>query len=336
MARSADYIEQSFGSFRIADSIAHGSKAEVYACRHETTGLYYVLRLPLADHRLWTGQPVVPPVNAILERQNAQATWSAAQIEYPQSLAARRRDKRAFIVVSPAIYGVLNQRYLIPVASPVRLKGAWDVDRLLDAIPADAVDGHGPMEGLILQMAATAPRTRSTAKEVEEWRAHWGPLLGGPIAAATAERYLKTGEQAYSDKRTAVRLVAESQESGPELAENILLRMCSAVARGKMSPQDAKATLRCEHFRANVTAHELTQLIAAYRVLSEEFIPDKENLVLLEYLLVLLSNPPADPIEHASDFEIRRSQGNLSRFELYLQEFVGIQQQVLTLEVTRS
>src|SRR5262245_56768884 len=135
MARVTDYVGRSLGSFEIIRVIDHGAKAEVFACRHKTTGIVYVLRLAATDNDLWAGDPVLPPRNASIERPNAVGTWGMQPAYYELSLKERKGAKDAWVIKTTSIYGILEQRYLVPVASPVRVKGAWDIDALLKKAP---------------------------------------------------------------------------------------------------------------------------------------------------------------------------------------------------------
>jgi hypothetical protein len=137
MAKRNDYTGQVFGSFRIGEVFGEGAEAEVFRCEHRATGRQYILRLDAQERKLWSGRPIIPPFNSAIEAKNAKGIWIYATVGYRQTLEARSRDKDAWIVATPAIYEILADRYLVPVASPVRVKQAWDVDRLLMATPAD-------------------------------------------------------------------------------------------------------------------------------------------------------------------------------------------------------
>ena len=135
MATAADYVGRTFGSFSIVQKLAGGAEAEVFSCRHEATGLLYVLRLDVNDDSLWAGEPLVPPRNQTLEAKNAKGTWLVAPRYHAESVRARALNASSWAFNVPAIYGVLSNRYLVPVASPVRVRLARDVDDILAATP---------------------------------------------------------------------------------------------------------------------------------------------------------------------------------------------------------
>jgi hypothetical protein len=331
VARVDDYIGHSFGDFRIEAVVAHGVEAEVFACSHLPTRTVYILRLPAQDAALWRSDPVVPPRNALIEVPNAKGTWAAAQAYYFASLHIRQEDEHAWQVRVPPIYGILDNRYLVPVASPIWRTGAMRIDQLLYKMPAAAVDGYGPLEALLLLMATSASIASRSGQASEQWHQQWSYLLGGRIATGAAERYLRSGTQPDAEKERAIRMVASATHNNPELAENIVLRLCSCIARSFLSVEDAWATLHCKHFRRNVTFHELHQIISAHELLSAEAFPDKDTLAALRFALVALTEKPDDEFENPAVFETLASQPEFEIFSLFVQEFAGREQSVPTL-----
>lgn len=135
MAVAADYVGCAFGSFTILQKLAHGAEAEVFVCKHEATGLLYILRLDVADNALWDQEPLVPPRNQTLEVKNAKGTWLVAPRYHFETLRARVKDANGWDIKVTSIYGVLANRYLVPVASPIRVRLARDVDDVLNQTP---------------------------------------------------------------------------------------------------------------------------------------------------------------------------------------------------------
>jgi hypothetical protein len=328
MARVEDYIGKSFGALRIEAVVGHGAEAEVFACTHIPTRIVYILRLPAHDAELWGSNPLIPPRNASIERPNANGSWHAAQLYYSGSLQARQDDKDAWVFKVPAIYGVLDQKYLVPVASPIWRKGAVRVDQVLRAMPAEAVDGLGPLEVLLLLMATSACIASRSELASNEWLKKWSNLAGGSIAIEASRRYLRSGTHAPGERERAIRLVASVARGNPGLAENLVLRLCSCIARGIFSVEEAWATLRCTHFRRNVTYDELQQIVSAHALVAAEAFPEKDTLAALRFVLAALSEDPDDEIDDPSAFETLSDQGNLGRFDLFLQEFAGRKQSV--------
>src|SRR2546421_9324020 len=108
MATVSDYIGKTFGAFRIDKIIGQGEEAEVFACLHEATGRYYVLRLDSHDSTLWSDKPVLPPYNYSIERNNVRGIWGYAIPYYLHTLEKLKKKNDEWIVKTPAIYGILE------------------------------------------------------------------------------------------------------------------------------------------------------------------------------------------------------------------------------------
>jgi hypothetical protein len=118
----------------------------------------------------------------------------------------------------------------------------------------------------------------------------------------------------------------------PELAENLLLRICGCVERGRLTADEVRALFRCRHFRINVTIHDVQQMMQVHQLLSRQTPQADDSLGLLGGVLDLLTSPPADPFVERDVFEIRTGRPDPSRFTLFLQEHASVDQPVLTLE----
>ncbi len=264
MARTSDYVGLSFGSFEIGSKVGSGASADVFACRHEGTGILYVLRLDSEDRALWEGNPMLPPRNASIEVPNANGTWHSELVSYEATMeSVQAQGSDAWKLVSVPIYGILEQRYLVPVASPVRVKGAWDVTRLLETAPPDDLFLFELWEDFLGSLAGAAHGS------IEKLASDpWRTVTGGRILSSAIARYLGNGGLDRREQEEITRAASASQVEGPELAENLVLRLCGCVQRGRMSIADAVSTLQCRHFRINITQHEAVQTVALYRILS--------------------------------------------------------------------
>jgi hypothetical protein len=275
MASVADYVGCAFGSFTMLQNIGHGAEAEVFVCKHEATGLLYILRLDVSDDALWDREPLMPPRNQSLEAKNAKGTWLVAPRYYFETLRAREKDANAWAIKVPSIYGVLANRYLVPVASPIRVRVARDVDDVLNQ----------------------TPRTET-------------------------ELFLRA---CYDVGATQLGSAEE------ELPSNLLLRLCSCVAQRKMDLKEAQATLRCQHFRINVSFQDIQGAGVVQESLHRKTKESRDVAVLLDFTRAAMTFPPFDLINDSDEFEVREQQPSLDRFNLFLQEHAGVRQEVLTL-----
>ncbi|MBS1813804.1 MAG: hypothetical protein JSS87_02900 [Acidobacteria bacterium] len=326
MAISADYTGKQFGSFLIGNRIGGGAEAEVMACLHRPTGRAYALRLPLADDALWDGDPLIPPQNGSIEWANARGTWLATPAYYLRSLSELKKDPNAFKIATASIYGVLDQRYLVPVASPVRIKGVKDIDTVLNLAPANDLWLFGTWETLLGALIFEA-----TKEDSESLAERWPLLVGGSILQSAAAQFMRGGTLAAEEQTTILHALSGQPEK-PELAENLLLRICGCVERHRLSADEVRALFRCKHFRINVTHHDAEQMIQAYRLLRTNAMGADRELGLLGGILSLLEEEPADPFAEPALFEVRSEAPDPAKFPLLLQELASHHQPVITLE----
>lgn len=327
MAKTTDYTGQVFGSFRIGEIIGEGAEAEVFRCEHLATGRQYILRLDAQDGKLWSGRAVIPPFNSEIEVKNARGTWAYATIYYSHTLEERRKDKDAWAITTPAIYGLLADRYLVPVASPVRVKRAWDVDRLLAAAPADRMYS-GILHEVLNYLVGTAMVAGHSAQGTSEWKGRWGTLASGRLLTTAVADYARS--VGFGDQQEVVLSLIGTPDSGePEMAENLLVHLCACLASGAMSSVEAEATLRDLHFRVNVSVRDVQQAVDLWGILKH--FSSKNLFPILQFVMEGLTRQPADSDDEAKIFEVRERQPELDRYNLFLQEYVGLHQGVITL-----
>ena len=322
MPTATDYIGRSFGEFTIVGQVGHGTEAEVLACKHVATGITYVLRLDVNDDELWDNDFLLPPRNASLERRNAQVSWMVNARRARHNVNKIQKDLSS-LKITPDIYAVIESRYLIPVASPVRVRGAWDVDRVLRMSPPTKLPLLKLWEDIIFCVINEACENELQTKA-------WRDLLGGQVLLSAIHYYLDGCTLTSKQKGRVVRNISINDTDGPEFAENLLLRLWSCVARGCISLDEARATLRCIHFRRNVTKHDAQQMLVAASALQRNQ-ATKKSLAPLAFLFKELSFAPLDPFEHPDEFEICDNEPDLELYELFLQEHVGFKTDVLTL-----
>ncbi len=336
MASVEDYVGQSFGRFQIVQHMAQGAEAEVFACKDMMVGRGYVLRLDAHDDRLWEGRaPLIPPENYSLESKNALGTWKMT----PSYRNRVRTDDHDVVFRTVPIYAIVDSRYFVPVASPFRVQGALNVDELLTIAPANDLLYFELWEDIALHMLSDAHHVESGKTTEADWSRRWAGLLGGDILTSAIKQYLLAGSLSTPEQTRIVKRVARANSRNPELAENLILRLCGAVSRGRISLEQAQATLSCRHFRINLTIHELKQMVLANETLQELSSPltrDKESLELLTWALIRLGEEPVDEWQDSDAVAQVTDQPDLSRFSLFLQEYAGGDQPIPTLNVREA
>lgn len=330
MASSEDYIGKNFGRFQIVEQMAQGAEAEVFVCADLKVGRSYILRLDAHDDDLWDGDPVIPPKNYTLESKNAHGTWFMTPGYRKQSFGSEFKFRTV------PIYGILDSRYFVPVASPFRVKGAWNVDRLLSSAPADDLLYFELWEDLALHMLSDAHNVDSGNTTVQEWKRRWGLLAGGEILTSAVKRYMEAGSLNSEARSKVLDRISIQDSDDAELAENLILRLCGSLSRGRMTHKEATATLACRHFRINITIHELKQAVLALETLKELSGPltmDDSSIKLLTWVLVQLGEEPIDEWEKDDRIVQLNDEPDTQRFSLFLQERADVRQQIPTLEV---
>jgi hypothetical protein len=310
MARTGDYVGKTFGPFRIMSHIGSGAEADTFLCGDERTGMAYVLRLDARDTANWRGAPRLPPRNASVEVDNVLGTRAAHPVLWKDNREARQRGL-GVSVVPPDIYGVLSLRYLVPASPAVRVRGAVDVDVLVHAVAPETVLGSLAWREVTALIVMITELVGPPVRALQWW--------SGTALHASVNTMLASSRVGRKD-RAAVLEALSSQHRLPPLQENLLLRLVVAAGLGLITVAQAQATMRCRHFRTNVTAAEIHQiavlqsLIRDHRVLSYQ--------APIAFLAQEIQRPPYQEIADADQFEIRLDR-DISGFELFLQTPAG-------------
>lgn len=343
MATVEDYIGKKFGQFEIGPVQGQGKEADVFACLHLSTGLFYILRLDANDKEIWSGQPIIPPYNYSIESKNAKGTWLSAPGYYMNSfeeeslftsLPYQKKEKvrKEWVFSSTAIYGVLDNRYLIPIASPVRVKSAWDVDKLIQTpINANIHSYFELWEDVVSCVVAEAFTSIDSKIKNDEWRKRWGRLLGGEVLIESVKRFMENGNSEDNEKTKILNMISNHNKENPVLVDNLLFKLCACIERRKITLDEVKATLKCKHFRINISHDEIQQLLDLYSIFDSQYFPPKNSLLLMQFVLRQLENKPVDEFDDPDEFEIRIQQPSFDHYRLFLQEFAAYRQEILTL-----
>jgi hypothetical protein len=338
MITAEDYENQEFGWFRILKKIGGGAEAEVFECHHMPTGRVYVLRLHIEDDEVWERtEPMLPPRNYTIEHNNARGTVAyggAVSIK----VGKRRRSKDEWTVLVTQLYGVRDNKYLLPVSNTYQRRGAVSFERLLDLpLPFDMLPFW---ENLGLLAQAETGLLKSGTIPIEAWQERWGVLL--------RDARLRTWtDEAVADLPPQLRAAVDeclNQEfiGGPSLEQSAVARIVLARLTKTVTKDELAASLSCPFFRMNITLRDLHYTMQLLRLYSDvpwllqgpvEWLGASAGEVLLEIANGLIEQPDQYP-EAGERFEkcAPPSEEVLSRYDLIVQDFAASKQQYLSLE----
>jgi hypothetical protein len=358
MASAEDYLGMSFGAFTVERTIGAGAEAEVFQVLHRGTGRRYVMRLDANDDEIWRGAPVNPPRNQSVEIQNVRGSWLAST-SYHEMGRDRRKPRRQpalwpfrkaesnepdWIVAVPVIYAVKDMHYLIPVSSPFKLRNSVSIDEVFRLAPPDDLLYFEMWEDIALSMLGDANFANRGEMSEAEWQDRWAVLCGGPILCRAVRKYMDGGSLSGEAKDAVIRRISQGTETERELAHNLILRLCGAVSRGRISLDAARATARSAPFRENIGTHDLRQIIACWNVMVNHRFRPENSLALLSAILSSMKEQPPTMAANSEEFEYARAEGSredfdtfierhhLSEHELFLQEHAGVRQPFAVLE----
>jgi len=313
-----DYVGKQFASFKIIKHIGGGAEAEVYLCQDQRNGLPYALRLDIADDQLWDAEPVLPPVNASLERANVRGSWGVSGA-YP-----RGRGADSWKIHIPTVYGVYEEKYVVPLSARFRVKDVLDLNQWLPQARPDDTYLFETWETIALQILIEAADVVEGRTSESAWSDRWKSVPAGPIMYSSIETYMKAGTLAAEQQEAILKLLKAVPAAESELAESLVLRLVGAVERGRMSAKASFATLHCPHFRRNLGYSELDSLVLAYNNVksSATMHSEKDPVWLLGGVLFTLADEVIDE-DSEEQTEERTNEPQVDSFNLFLQEFAG-------------
>jgi hypothetical protein len=187
MASWKSYLGMRFPPFLIEDHIDHGGECEVYSVRHSGTGRVLALRLPAIEKRLWEAEPVCPPTNSKLERK---AAINAFLLNTDPNLY-RTQPEAGLAGLVPRYagavhyYGVRDGCYLVPLSAPYRVKGAVDIEEILDRTPPTVVAESEFLEDLAFGLSVVLLNEGAAGKPPDDNWLPWilaDPAIRDPVA----------------------------------------------------------------------------------------------------------------------------------------------------------
>ncbi|MFE9658911.1 hypothetical protein [Streptomyces sp. NPDC005955] len=339
MITADDYVGRDFAWFGIGQHLGSGADAEVFLCRHAPTRRSYVMRLPAAEDALWERDtPLLPPVNALIEHPNARGSAVANDL-YDDLEISVDGQRVAFSTVQ--LYGVREDRYLLPASNTHQRKGALSFERVLD-VPAALTRTTLFWERVQHLLAADCHFLGSGHLSETGWLHRWGALLPRNPALADA---LDLSELPPRVRSLLALRPTDGLPVGPQLDESAVLRIMYGVLAGTFTPDDVKASLSCPFFRMNITVHDLVYVLALYRLYQPVDWIESPSTWLgphhAETLLALLDGLSRQPLDLRADrSEFERTdppdRAALEQYPLVLQDAAGSRQEYVALERTRT
>lgn len=322
MAEIADYIGCAFGSFEIEHHVAHGAEAEVYCVRDSKHDRRLILRLDPNDDELWDADPMLPPRNSSLEVRNAKGTWVAA-LNYRIRVSV---DNKEFKFACASIYGVVDQRFLIPVTARFRVKNALSPDYILAASPFGPFSDRPLWEVLAIRLVVETAALLDGKLSEREWDEHWSRFATEPRLEPSRRLFLQNS--VFSDRQAAIErvIITRTPQGLLPVFKNLLVRLAIARVDGKVSEEQLRASLKCRHFRINVSTWEIGQLLALYSVIEHcnetTFPPQTKSLNAIKSILNGLLEQPLNEWDFHDEVVEQATQPDLDQFSLFLQEYV--------------
>ena len=190
MATREDYIGKRFNRFEIGKHVGSGKEAEVYELVNHATRRTMILRLDGNDDDTWVGPAKLPPRNGKLEHPNVRGSYFAV---FSYVVDNSRTGEDEWKVEVPTVYGLRDERYLIPLSDPLKPKGAIALDKLLDLSQPSNLLGSELVEDILGAMVGDAYLTTTGSISQESWTEKWAKLTGGTILAESAKRFMSGG-----------------------------------------------------------------------------------------------------------------------------------------------
>jgi hypothetical protein len=333
---SDDYENREFGWFRIMEKFGSGAEAEVFQCHHVPTGRVYVLRLHVEDDEVWErAEPMLPPRNCTIEHANARGTVISSQFYYDYTEKQTGEDWK---FVAAELFGVRDNKYLIPISNVYQRPGAIKFEQLLNLpLPLEILPFWESI-GLLAQ--AETGLLKSGSIPIEKWRERWGFLLQDALVRqwindpmADLSPQLRSAVEASLSKAIII---------GPSLEKSAVARIMVARMTKTVTKEELATSLSCPFFRMNITLRDLEYTIRLLRLYTAvpwliqdpiEWLGSSAVDILLEIANGLASQPYRYP-EDKKRFKkcSPPSEEVQAGYDLILQDLAASRQQFLSLE----
>lgn len=317
MAGINDYVGQEFGPFHIFAYLDSGQEADVYRCGNVRTGLGWILRLDSQDEANWSGPPRIPPKNASIEFPNAMGTHTASLLYWMDNLEARQKDPRGWVTLTVPLYGVLDGTFLIPASAALRVRHALDVDILLQRVPSRNIPNSSVWRDMCMAVAAQAEQPYTLNERALEW-------MACPSFLKSVIPYLMLASIEPTKLTRIGQILNQRSETIVPLDKSLLVRLIVGLSQGVVTKEEVIASLRCKHFRANVSIAEVNQFIAVLQVMQGLY--GSRSSGALVWLAEQLEVAPYDELDDADEFEVKMEPPNIEQYDLFLQAPAGSRQ----------
>jgi hypothetical protein len=341
-----DLIGHVVDSLRFQRILGSGRDNEVFLVVHQPTQQHFALRLSV-DNPIWN-EPTVPLniSNAADERANVAGSVAYNRMFWERQVKGQKpwwrfwgsRESQHWGMTSPTMYGVYNERYLVPLNEPRRLRSEVDVDQVIaTAATIDLPESLGVFSVFCDLLGVASLLARSSMLPPEYWK-HDVVRFFASKSVCTTVLNLWTNRKSVNKGDTDYALAALAPElrdpAYPDPAENLILILSAIANARRISPQTLFSTLKSTHFRRNVAPSDVTQIermLAFYSTAGVQLLGlDAVALAIgnLKTLLETLREAPLDPSHFTSanpgPFELRETgiPPRLS-YAVILQEFIG-------------
>jgi hypothetical protein len=326
---SADDRIGSFGWFTVDRELTATAESRLFVVRHRPAHRAYFIRLSDEELHNWRGDPHrVSLHNAAVELANVRAVAASTSRLYSAHSLRRDRPAHGASIVIPQYYGVLNDRYLVPVSAVYRRRGAVPFESVLDT-PGSLMRIFPFWENLWLFLVAETSLLAGGSLTFEQWRGRWAHLIAG---SALGQQLVRDMPEDLSGRLSAAIVdmaAGENADDGPSLEDSAVFRLIIAYAGRRLREEDVAASLSCPFFRMNVTLRDLHYAVALRGLVVPRpwlFQQPLEwlgpsILVLPDILDALVEQPSSFP-DDGDDFEPAQPPdgSTLGRFTLFLQD----------------
>ena len=289
-----------FGRFRIGEVITDRDNSQQYECVDLESSYQYSISVPLNAST---------PRNASVGSLDATKAWEANLHK-----TAGSSDRQVF--------GLVDDRYLVAVSNPQKLKRAWGIVELTTKAKPDDLLYFGLWEGIALQMMSEAHEVSRRRLDEQTWKERWASISGGDILVNAITDYLENGNLSRTEKLRVLERVRVKSYEKPEFAENILLRFCGAVERGRITAESMAATLMSEDFRRNITEHEIQQLDSARKAMrasESPFAAMNDDVKMIDVVLQFLEQRPLSYENAPKQFEQILVAPDVSSYDTFIE-----------------
>lgn len=310
MLRAEDYIGIEFGQFQLANLTGRGAEAEVFECSDLRTNRKYIVRLDIKDDLLWEREePLLPPRNISIEKDNAVNSGGALTDMFRMSLKLNVPFMYAF-----------RDYLLVPVNNTIKVKNSLDILEVEAKGKSMDIIKLRTWDKIAKWLYAETMNLIEKKITKEQWNERWGLLIGGNELLVYMKKHFYINDERF------IEIITDKNHKGEELIQNKIFRLCAAVELGSISMENAIATLRCQHFRINISNIEYYQILKVVELLKDIQSGVMSFLKILSEFGSVLIEQPYNRHDNKDEFILNERLNDINAYSLIIQEHVGIYQ----------